>query len=659
MKSPKNLLILSILLLLTSTSIAQWAEVQKVVAADRFDTDWYGYASAISGDYAIVGAYLEDEDASGASTIGQAGSVYIYERDADGVWNEVQKIVASDRGLNDEFGYAVSLSGDYAVIGARWEDQDASGGSTMFNSGSAYVFERNSGGTWVEVQKIVTSDRAISDEFGSTVSISGDYLIIGAEDEDEDVSGSGTLTSAGSAYIFERDGGGVWNEVQKIVASDREFQDKFGHAVGISGDYAIIGAEEEDHDAAGGAALSEAGSAYIFERNSGGIWIEVQKIVAGDREANDEFGKSIAISGTYAIIGAAFEDHDETGGAFMSNAGSAYVFERDGAGVWNEAQKIVASDRATQDDFGWSVAIDGDQLVVGANLEDENESGGATMTDAGSAYVFKRTAGSWTEVSKIVSSDRDVDDLFANSVGISGNYVIAGTRWEDHDVGGGAFMDRAGSAYFFEGASCESSNSISPSACNSYLSPSGNYTYTTTGIYQDTLMNSAGCDSLITINLTINTIDTSVTESSGTLSAVLSGVTYQWLDCSGMTLIVGETNQDFTPTTTGSYAVIVDDGTCVDTSNCHGVIVLGVEEFGKINFQLYPNPGLGTIYILIDSDAQNTSVEISSLSGQLVRRIDAGNKHLIEIQLEEAAGIYVIRLAADNFKPAVVKYIKE
>ncbi|MBN4077608.1 T9SS type A sorting domain-containing protein [bacterium AH-315-C20] len=659
MKSPKNLLILSILLLLTSTSIAQWAEVQKVVAADRFDTDWYGYASAISGDYAIVGAYLEDEDASGASTIGQAGSVYIYERDADGVWNEVQKIVASDRGLNDEFGYAVSLSGDYAVIGARWEDQDASGGSTMFNSGSAYVFERNSGGTWVEVQKIVTSDRAISDEFGSTVSISGDYLIIGAEDEDEDVSGSGTLTSAGSAYIFERDGGGVWNEVQKIVASDREFQDKFGHAVGISGDYAIIGAEEEDHDAAGGAALSEAGSAYIFERNSGGIWIEVQKIVAGDREANDEFGKSIAISGTYAIIGAAFEDHDETGGAFMSNAGSAYVFERDGAGVWNEAQKIVASDRATQDDFGWSVAIDGDQLVVGANLEDENESGGATMTDAGSAYVFKRTAGSWTEVSKIVSSDRDVDDLFANSVGISGNYVIAGTRWEDHDVGGGAFMDRAGSAYFFEGASCESSNSISPSACNSYLSPSGNYTYTTTGIYQDTLMNSAGCDSLITINLTINTIDTSVTESSGTLSAVLSGVTYQWLDCSGMTLIVGETNQDFTPTTTGSYAVIVDDGTCVDTSNCHGVIVLGIEEFGKINFQLYPNPGLGTIYILIDSDAQNTSVEISSLSGQLVRRIDAGNKHLIEIQLEEAAGIYVIRLAADNFKPAVVKYIKE
>jgi len=221
-------------------------EVIKAVASDRGTYDYFGVSVSISGDYAIVGAYRDREDTSGANTLSDAGSAYIFERDAGGNWQEVKKIVASDRGAVDYFGFSVSISGDYAIVGAFIEDEDTSGANTLSESGSAYIFERDAGGNWKEVQKIVASDRETNDLFGYSVSISGDYAIVGAHYEDEDTSGANTLSLAGSAYIYERDAGGNWKEVQKIVASDRGATDLFGMSVSISGNYVIVGANEED-----------------------------------------------------------------------------------------------------------------------------------------------------------------------------------------------------------------------------------------------------------------------------------------------------------------------------------------------------------------------------------------------------------------------------
>ena len=123
-------------------------------------------------------------------------------------WNEAIKAVASDRAAGDEFGDSVSISGDYAIVGAYEEDEDASGGSTQADAGSAYIFERDGLGNWTQAQKLTASDRAAGDFFGWSVSISGDYAIVGAYGEDEDASGANTQNSAGSAYIFERDGTG-------------------------------------------------------------------------------------------------------------------------------------------------------------------------------------------------------------------------------------------------------------------------------------------------------------------------------------------------------------------------------------------------------------------------------------------------------------------
>ncbi|NBU02839.1 MAG: T9SS C-terminal target domain-containing protein [Bacteroidetes bacterium] len=178
---------------------------------------------------------------------------------------------------------------------------------------------------WTPVKKIVASDRATSDEFGISVAISGDYLIVGAYAEDEDASGNNSFNGAGSAYIFKNNAGN-WVQLNKIVASDRSFVDRFGEAVDISGDYAIVGAYFESQDASGGNTLTTSGSAYIF-KNTAGSWKQVNKLVASDRSAEDRFGEAVAISGNYAMVGAWNEDEDANGSVTMNDAGSVYIYK--------------------------------------------------------------------------------------------------------------------------------------------------------------------------------------------------------------------------------------------------------------------------------------------------------------------------------------------
>ena len=236
-------------------------------------------------------------------------------------WNEAIKTVASDRAASDVFGYSVSISGSYAIVGAYQEDEDASGANYQLDAGSAYIFERDGLGNWTQAQKLTASDRAAFDYFGHSVSISGDYAIVGAYGESEDASGANFQNAAGSAYIFERDGLGNWTQAQKLTASDRASGDYFGHSVSISGDYAIVGAYREDEDASGANTQSQAGSAYIFERDGLGNWTQAQKLTASDRAAEDYFGWSVSISGSYAIVGAWQESEDASGANYQNDAG--------------------------------------------------------------------------------------------------------------------------------------------------------------------------------------------------------------------------------------------------------------------------------------------------------------------------------------------------
>jgi hypothetical protein len=645
----KLLLILLPTLLFGSTQAQNWHEIVKTNASDRSNGDFFGWSVAISGNYAIVSAQRETEDTTGLNTMSFAGSAYILEKNAGGAWGEVQKIVPSDRDVSDFFGTSVAISGDYAVVGAYNEDEDAAGLNTLNDAGSAYIFERNGAGTWNEVQKIVASDRGVGDFFGQSVAISGSYIIVGVPKESEDAVGLNTLNLAGSAYIFEKNVGGTWNEVKKIVASDRGADDFFGTSVAISGNYAVIGAKEEDEDAAGLNTVLGAGSVYVFERNIGGTWNEVQKLVASDRGLFDFFGTSVSISSNYAIVGAESDKENAVGLNPLFDAGSVYIFERNGAGTWNEVQKIVASDRDANDRFGTTVSISGDHAIVGSSLEDEDVVGLNTLNLAGSAYVFERNVGgNWNEVQKLVASDRAANDRFGFSVAISGSNAIIGAYSEDEDTVGLNTLSNAGSSYFF--SSCSPTfSSYNTTTCSSYTVPSNDETYTTIGTYtvMDTISNSCGEDSTMAITITINpAIDTTTSTSGSVITSNQTGATYQWIDCvNDNEIILGETNASYNATSNGDYAVIVTIGSCLDTSACVNLNTVSVNEnyFSKES-SIYPNPTSGLFTLHLTSVESNARVEVYTVAGRQIKS-NSISMQKMEIDLSDyGKGIYFVQI---------------
>ena len=320
-----------------------------------------------------------------------SGAVYSYYLDGS-EWLDYDKLVASDGSSYDYFGSSVSIDGNYAIVGAYGDDDKG------YTSGSAYVFSR-SGSEWDQQSKLMASDGSGSDYFGYSVSISGDYAIVGAYQDDDNGNNSG------SAYIFSWDGTD-WVEQQKLTASDGYSNDYFGYTVSISGNYAIVGAYQDDDNG------DNSGSAYIFSWD-GTDWVQQQKLIASDVDRYDNSGCSVSIDGDYAIVGAS-----------RAGSGAAYVYHWDGT-TWSEQAKLSASDGAGLDMFGSSVSIEGDYVAIGAYGDDDNGSW------SGSAYIFQRDGTTWTQTEKLTASDGASIDLFGQSVAIAGDYAIVGARRAD------------------------------------------------------------------------------------------------------------------------------------------------------------------------------------------------------------------------------------
>ena len=380
----------------------------KLQASDTEPNDRFGISVAIDSYTVVVGAYLGDP-VVGSQQV-DAGAAYIFTRSGT-TWTQQAKLVASDAQATDYFGYSVAISGNTAVVGAYAED---TGGSA---AGSAYIFTR-SGTTWTQQQKIQAGTPQGPAYFGYSVAIDGDTVVVGSYMED-------VLVDQGATYIFTRSGT-TWTQQARLVASDAQTSDNFGYSVAISGNTVVVGARLEDPSA-----INDAGSAYIFTR-SGTTWTQQQKIQASDAAASDNFGWSVAIDGDTVVVGAYLEDPSA-----ISDAGSAYIFTRSGT-TWTQQQKIQASDAQATDWFGYSVAIDGDVVVVGAHLED------TVAASAGAAYIFSRSGTTWTQQSKIQASDPENSDWFGISVAIDGDTVVVGAERED-TVGADA-----GAAYVFK-----------------------------------------------------------------------------------------------------------------------------------------------------------------------------------------------------------------
>ena len=382
---------------------------QEVTGSDSITGDFFGESVAISGDLAVVGA----------NTHGGIGAAYVFLQTA-GTWAEDAKLTPADGAAADAFGDAVALDGNTAIVGAP------SGPGAMPDAGAAYVFV-DSGGGWMPQQKLFDPAGVNTQEFGYSAALSGNTALIGARNDP--TSGA----SAGAGFVFVRSAG-VWTLQQQLLAMDAATGDQLGSSADVDADTAILGAIGDDDGGNG------AGAAYVFTRTAG-VWTEQMKLVASDPAANNAFGWSVAVDGDTAIVGA----------PFVAGGGAAYVFVRS-AGVWTQQEKLTADDRAAGDQFGMTVALDSDTVVIGAPGDDD---GGSA---AGSAYVFVRTGGIWTQRQKVVADDPAASSNFGGSVGFSAGTIVAGA------TGGEVTMSDSGSAYFFD-LSCEGACCLSDGMC--------------------------------------------------------------------------------------------------------------------------------------------------------------------------------------------------
>ena len=404
-----------------------WSQQTSLVASNSQTSDMFGWSVAISGDTLVVGAYGEDSDATGVNgdesndlTKG-SGAAYVFTR-TDGIWSQQAYLKASNTDFNDpddeiddiedRFGWSVSIAGDYIAVGAPNEASNATGinsdeaDNSAVGTGAVYVFKRTSN-IWTQQAYIKSSNSELGDGFGFSVAMSGNLLVVGAPYEDSSALGidgdelDNLAMTAGAAYVFTNTSD-TWSQQAYIKASNTDASDQFGSALAISGNTIVIGAYLEDGGATGvngdesnnyelGAA---SGAAYVFTKTTG-IWVQQAYLKASNTDRSDHFGHAVDIFADTIIVGAYWEDGNNTTSTdnSVSASGAAYVFSRI-EGNWNAPLYLKASNPDRYDEFGKAVAISAGVLASGARLEDSNATsiGGNSSnnddTNSGAVYTF-------------------------------------------------------------------------------------------------------------------------------------------------------------------------------------------------------------------------------------------------------------------------------
>jgi len=321
---------------------------------------------------------------------------------------QIAKLTANDWHDWDQFGNSVSLSGDILAVGAYAND---------ITRGAVYLFERNHGGAdaWGQVKKLIADDGTYGDSFGWSVSLNGDCLAVGAPRDE---------LSKGVVYLFERNHGGAdaWGQVKKLTAVDGKDSDIFGIAVSLNNDILAVGAPYHDN---------YQGAVYLFERNNGGVdnWGQIKELTDDSGVVLDIFGIAVSIHSDYLAVSAPRDNNYQ---------GAVYLFERNNGGAdnWGQIKKVTAADGTEGDNFGYSVSLSNKTLAVGAPYHDNYQ---------GAVYLFERNnAGmdNWGQAKKITDTNGKANDSFGVSISISGDTLIVGANGNNNDRGAAYLFER-------------------------------------------------------------------------------------------------------------------------------------------------------------------------------------------------------------------------
>jgi hypothetical protein len=400
---------------------SDWSQQAYLKASNTDAYDLFGFGVAISGDTLAVGAPGEASLATGINndqndnSANEAGAVYIFVRNGSS-WSQQAYIKASNTGAGDKFGLRVALSGDTLLVGAQFEDSNATGvngdqsDNSAEDSGAVYVFTRN-GTTWSQQAYLKASNTNEGDVFGRSVDISGETIVIGSAESSNATGVNGDQSNndadyAGAAYVFTRSGN-AWSQQAYLKASNTDRRDLFGHDVAISGDTVAVGAPLEASSATGidgnqgDNSQINAGAAYVFVRN-GNTWSQQAYVKAPNSERGDIFGRNLVLMDQTLVVSAEREDSAATGingdqeDNSQSDSGAVYLYERAGE-MWSMRSYIKASNTGEVDEFGWSMDLSNETLVIGVPEEDSGanvingDQADNSVSSAGAAYVFVDT----------------------------------------------------------------------------------------------------------------------------------------------------------------------------------------------------------------------------------------------------------------------------
>lgn len=410
----------------TSLSAQLWARTQKMGSSDGQNGDQLGFSVALSDSFMIAGASWEDHDAEGDNFLSTAGSAYIYKMTPAGDWEEVEKLVSPFRQKSAYFGSSVAIEGDLALVGSIYGR-----GGTEPSSGVVYVYRQENDTSWVLEGQLKPSDGRSGDKFGEFLAIHEGYVIAGAPGHDWGENGVDSLSNAGAAYLFKREANQSWQELAKFVGTNRKGRDRFGSSVDISSSGLIIGATSQDSDVfsidVGAAYIASVQNLSDFDMLNS---TDLEIIFASDEGSFSAFGSSVGIEGDWAVVGCNNEI-DPPAGSTERASGAAYFYRREND-VWVEKQKVYPSHYENSGAFGSVIALEGSAAVIGSPFGFSDESNANLLYAAGAAHIFELQADNrWIETGKIVGSQRKEDDQFARSVALNENRIAVGAAFAD------------------------------------------------------------------------------------------------------------------------------------------------------------------------------------------------------------------------------------
>lgn len=398
----KNIFLATCLFGFASMS-AQFSQTSKIVSENREGRAEFGTSVALSENFAIVGASRETS---------ASGAAYIYAKNSQETWDFSQRLEADDPNAGAEFGGGVKIANDYLVVAAGRADVNGT-----IRAGALYVYDYQNN-NWEFSTKIVASDLSGDAKLGinpTSLDVQDNTIIAGAPGEN---------SWTGSVYVFTKVNG-VWEETQKIMSPNPLANDIFGIGVSISNNQLLIGAQGVNN---------RRGVAYLYTKNANGIWEYNQTISASNGEVDDYFGNSVTIEDNTIVVGSYGADLE---------VGTAYIFEKNSQGTFEELQILYPNPSTDRVQFGWATDINQDYIAITAPHIYGNE--------VGEVYFYKIDAtGSWVEDQIIQGNDTAAEDFYGWSIAMNDSEMIVGSPREDHDINGNNEMGDAGSAYIFK-----------------------------------------------------------------------------------------------------------------------------------------------------------------------------------------------------------------